>query len=125
MAKSLPMMSAALVAALGFSLVASGATQHSSATVCAGSDCPAGEPKSCSLLVENNTECPVQVYMDDRYLGVCESFSSTTYHVKRTGRVEMTGKAMCDTWGPDSRKLASDKEATWRITDKGRNACAR
>ena len=124
MAKSRVTLSAALTIALGFSLAAFGATQPPNATCCAGEDCPAGEPKSCALLVENRTECPVQVYMDDRYLGICESFSSTTYHVRKTGRVQMTGKAMCDTWGPDPRNLASDREATWRITDKGRNACA-
>lgn len=83
--------------------------------------CPGVDAKSSCLVVENDTECPVQVYLDDHSLGVCESFATTTYHVKKTGIVLMSGRAFCDSWGPDETTLSSDAEARWKITETGRN----
>lgn len=73
-----------------------------------------------TLAVVNETNCPVQIYLDDDFVGTCESFGTLKIRVHRVGTVLLWARSLCDTWGPVTRTLHPDRAAVWKITERGR-----
>lgn len=76
---------------------------------------------SSRLVITNETNCPVQLFIDDEYIGVCESFATINIRSERLGRVTLVGRSYCDTWGPVRRTLRAGEISTWKITERERD----
>ncbi|MBX3396351.1 MAG: hypothetical protein KF841_13390 [Phycisphaerae bacterium] len=79
-----------------------------------------GEIVVSTLSIINETNCPVHIYLDDDFVGTCESFGTLKIRVHRVGEVVLLARSLCDTWGPVVRTLNPDQAAVWRITERGR-----
>ncbi|MBK8266772.1 MAG: hypothetical protein IPK83_00040 [Planctomycetes bacterium] len=73
------------------------------------------------LVITNETNCPVQIFIDDEYIGICESFAIMSIRSERLGRVTLVGRSYCDTWGPVRRTLKAGETSTWKITERERD----
>lgn len=73
-------------------------------TVCPGVG-PAGNPpeapaRGAVVQFANQTDCPIHVYLEGRYLGCCEAFGVLRADEERTGDLILVGRFRCDRWGP-------------------------
>ncbi len=81
---------------------------------------PAARATAACLVLVNETTCPIEIWIDDELLCVCEPFLRYRVWSRRSGDVTLFGRSRCDTWGPVTKTLKSGNVTTWRLSESER-----
>lgn len=90
------------------------------AWVSRSTECVSSSARKARLIVENETECPVSIFINDRFIVHCEPFTKQTIRSGISGKVTLIGRSRCDTWGPKIVRLIPGRTVTWRLGHSNR-----
>lgn len=73
-----------------------------------------------TLVIENLTDCSIDVYIDGKFVGTSNPCLRATVRAGRHGEVVLVGRYRCDTWGPKTLNLQAGRTTTLVFTEMGR-----
>ncbi len=76
---------------------------------------PRGAYHRSTLVIVNYTSCPVDIFIDHRFLVRCEPLAKQTIRTDLSGEVHLSGRSRCDAWGPVKKRLAPGRTTVWRL----------
>jgi hypothetical protein len=68
----------------------------------------------------NQTDSPIDVYLDGQYKGHCESGGKLRVAEPRSGKLILLGRWRCDRWGPSLLRVRRGAIATHAFTEVDR-----